>query len=174
MQNIMLDLETMSTSANAAIVSIGAVKFNHSEITDKFYTTIDLQSCIKKGFEIDGNTIKWWMKQSDDARKEIYNKGVEIKDALRDFRKWIGKENIQIWGNGADFDNTILTNAFCKYGLILPWPYHSNRCFRTIKYSFETIKIADVGTAHKAVDDAEYQAKYLMALVKRHKLSKLL
>jgi DNA polymerase III epsilon subunit-like protein len=37
----MIDLETFSTRSNAAIVSIGAVKFEDDQILDKFYCTID-------------------------------------------------------------------------------------------------------------------------------------
>jgi DNA polymerase III epsilon subunit-like protein len=37
--NVMVDLETMSTRSNAAICSIGAVKFEGKEILDKFYCT---------------------------------------------------------------------------------------------------------------------------------------
>ena len=41
----MVDLETMSTRSNAAICSIGAVKFEGKEILDTFYCTVDIKSC---------------------------------------------------------------------------------------------------------------------------------
>ncbi len=177
MQDVMLDLETMSTSSNAAIVAIGACKFDTlMDITDTFYTTVNLSSCIKKGFDVDGDTVCWWMKQEDTARKHIYQTSntMDIKDALIAFQKWLGKDNTRIWGNGADFDNAILSNAFRKFGVIKPWNYGLNRCFRTIKASFPKIELPDEGTKHNALDDAIWQAKYLLKLVDKHKLNGIL
>jgi DNA polymerase III epsilon subunit-like protein len=175
MNNIMVDLETMGITANSAIIAIGACKFDSVlGITDEFYQIVDLSSCIKKGFDVDGETIIWWMKQTDDARKEIFKKGMDIKEALKLFKEWVGTENFRIWGNGADFDNTILANAFHKFGVMKPWPYHSNRCFRTVKYSFDKIEIPDSGVAHKAIDDAKWQATYLIELNKKLKLKNLI
>ena len=177
MINIMLDLETMGTMPNSAIVAIGAVKFSLEEgIGDKFYEVITLDSSMKKGFDVEASTIKWWMRQSDDARKEIFGKGMAVKDTLIKFQEYMGKNtsNIQMWGNGSDFDNVILGNAFRAYGVTAPWPYHGNRCFRTIKSSFDKLDVANLGTAHNALHDAEYQATYLTALVKKHNLSNML
>ena len=175
MKNIMLDLETMGVSANSAIVAIGAVEFDADlGVIDRFYEVVDLQSCIDKGLDIDGNTVMWWMKQSNDARKALYKGGIPLCDALKKFKEWLGKDNVQIWGNGSDFDNAILTNAFQKFKVMAPWPYHSNRCYRTLCYSFPKFEMERVGTYHNAVDDAEYQAKYLIELVKKNKLTKIL
>jgi exodeoxyribonuclease VIII len=178
MQNVMLDLETMGITANSAIVSIGAVKFDLDlGIINKFYEVVDLQSCIERGFDIDGKTVQWWLKQSEDARKEIADakKAIPIKEALTKFKDWLGYDNLQIWGNGSDFDNTILINAFQKFKVMAPWRYTANRCYRTLRYSFPTIEgVEKVGTSHKSVDDAEYQANYLIALVEKYKLKNVL
>lgn len=176
MENIMIDLETMSTSGNAAIVAIGACRFDTTfGIIDTFYTTVNLTSSIKKGFDIDGDTVKWWLKQSEEARKEVWTAKTDIKDGLKAFQEWLGKGNTQIWGNGADFDNTILSNAFRKFGVISPWNYGLNRCFRTLKASFPKIEIADEdGVHHHALDDAKWQARYLLELVNKYKLKHVL
>lgn len=176
MQNVMLDLETMGTSSDCAIVSIGAVKFDQDlGIVQKFYTTVNLQSCLDKGFAVDGGTITWWLNQSEAARKELKGAKTTIKEALKAFQEWLPRENFQIWGNGSDFDNVILENAFKKFNVPNPWPYWSNRCFRTFKCSFPKVEgVKDIGVAHKSVDDAEYQANYLIALVEKHKLKDVL
>jgi len=175
MNNIMLDLETMGTGYNSAIIAIGAVKFDiNNGITDKFYKVVDLNSCIKKGFDIDADNVYWWLRQSDQAKGELSKNLIHIKDALIQFKGWIGKGNLQIWGNGSDFDNVILTNAFRKYGVTSPWPHYSNRCYRTIRYSYPSLEIPNVGISHKAIDDAEYQANYLIILVKKYKLTNIL
>ena len=175
MKNIMIDLETMGTSSNSAILSIGAVEFDKDlGILSRFYRNIDLKSCLDRGFEFDANTFYWWLKQSEDARKALTKEKIDIKDALKELLEFLGKGNLQIWGNGADFDNVILQNAFKKFKVESPWPYWSNRCFRTFKCSFPSLEIKQIGTSHRSVDDAEFQANYLVALVEKFKLKDVL
>ena len=179
MENIMLDLETMATSSNAAIVAIGAVKFDVDfGVTERFYRVIDLQSCIKRGLEVDASTEKWWSTQSEAARKEIAGENgtpqTKLRSSLKAFMVWIGKGDIQMWGNGSDFDNTIMRNAYQKYSINNPWDYRHNRCYRTMIASFPNVEVPKIGILHKAVDDAEYQANRLIALVEKYKLSKVL
>lgn len=174
MKNIMLDLETLSTSSNAAILSIGAVEFDDElGITNEFYQTIDLNSMMSKGFDVDSNTIKWWLKQSDYARESLLKNNIPIAEALSKFKTWLGKDNLRMWGNGSDFDNVILENAFKKFKVESPWPYWSNRCFRTIKYSFPSLEKAESKkekVKHNSLDDAKSQANYLIYLCDTYKL----
>ena len=97
--HLMLDLETMGTKSNSAIISIGAVEFNiqTGETGREFYRNISLQSCIDIGLKVDADTIMWWMQQSDAARNSLIGgKVVTIQQALIDFRKFCDKE-YQIW-----------------------------------------------------------------------------
>lgn len=175
MQNVMLDLETMSARSNAAIVAIGAVKFDAvSGITSTFYENIDLSSCLAKGLHVDGNTVMWWMKQSDEARFQLTQDAKPLRDTLKRFLTWLGKDNLQIWGNGAAFDNVVLKNAYGAFNMHEPWAYISDRCFRTIKSSYPTLDLKFEGIKHNACDDAKHQALYLLQLVKTHNLTKLL
>jgi hypothetical protein len=70
MRDLMLDLETMGTSPNAAIVAIGAVKFDPGtgELGGRFYQVVDLASSVAAGCVIDPDTVLWWMRQSPEAR----------------------------------------------------------------------------------------------------------
>lgn len=175
MKNIMLDLETMGTRCNSAIVAIGAVEFDEDlGIIDRFYETVDLQSCLDKGLDITGATVMWWMKQSEEARRDICKDNIPLKDALKAFQDWIGKGNIQIWGNGAAFDNAILKNAYTKFKVDNPWPHWSDRCYLTIKNSYPKVELKRTGTFHNAVDDAESQANHLIQIVQKSKLKGVL
>lgn len=165
MNNIMLDLETMGNGSNAAIIAIGAVQFDET-VKAKFYCTVDLSDCVKNGLEIDPDTVMWWMRQSDDARKQFETPDYDLVAALDAFREWAGDDPI-IWGNGADFDNAILANAYKKVGQVPPWKFWNNRCYRTVKNLNRDIKMERIGTYHKAVDDAESQAKHLLRILSR-------
>ena len=160
--NIMVDLETMATHPNAAIVAIGAVRFTE-EIKDTFYRVVDLQSCIQAGMDVDGDTVNWWLIQGEEARKAITEPGIELTQALTQFTSWLGKDAV-VWGNGASFDNAILTNAYYKTGIALPWEYYNNRCYRTVKSFHPHIKLTRIGTLHNALDDAKSQATHLIEI----------
>ena len=64
LEQIMVDLETISTANNAVIVSIGATRFTlHEGIIDKFSINVDPFDAKKYGLHIDPDTIAWWKKQ---------------------------------------------------------------------------------------------------------------
>jgi len=165
--NIMVDLETMATHPNAAIVAIGAVRFT-DELKDTFYQVVDLQSAMDAGLDVNGDTVNWWLMQEQAARQAITAPGLELPQALMLFAKWLG-EGAVVWGNGASFDNAILSNAYYKTDILLPWHYSNNRCYRTVKSFYPKIKLQRVGTLHNALDDAVSQATHLIEIFKNIK-----
>ena len=118
MLDVMLDLETIGNGPRAAIVAIGAVEFDPKTRTvgDRFYQTDDLATAVKMGGEMDASTELWWLKQSDAARAEFAKDGAHIEQALLDFKTWMfyrgAPELLCVWGNGAAFDNVILSSAY--------------------------------------------------------------
>jgi exodeoxyribonuclease VIII len=168
MKHVLIDLETLSTKPDAAIIAIGAVAFDlpGQEILDRFYIKVDLASAMASGGIVDASTIVWWMAQSDEARAEFKGKTILLPHALEQFTLWVEKlgDDFCVWGNGADFDITILGQAYHRISDDPPWSYRNVRCFRTVRNTYPPVKITWEGTAHKAVDDAEWQAGYLMAL----------
>lgn len=172
MKNVMLDLETMGKSANAAICSIGAVEFDLEigELGREFYTIVDLESSVNAGGVIDSSTVLWWLKQSDTARAELQRRGNKIELALVMFSEWLDgcgfePREICIWGNGAAFDNVILRSAYENSGIKTPWEFWNDRCYRTVKNMHRGVEIVRTGTQHCAVDDARDQARHLVQLV---------
>ena len=169
----MIDLETMSTSSNAAIVSIGAVKFDNNGLGDTFYCNVDLASSVQQGGEIDANTVMWWLSQSSAARGMLINDvKAHINSALLEFNKWL-EPNTKVWGNGVDFDNVILANAYKRSSVEMPWKYYNNRCYRTIKNIFDPKSelFKRIGEAHNALDDAKSQVEHLLKICEAYSIS---
>ena len=179
MEHLMLDLETMGTESTSAIVSIGAVMFDpeSNKLGEAIHIPISLKSAMTCGLKINPDTILWWLKQSENARGSTFTDGAhELHDGLGIFSEWMGKQHdkakIKIWGNGSDFDNVILANAYQSQGYQLPWKFYNNRCFRTLKnmvlldeQAQKTIVVPTrEGTHHNAMDDAIYQAKFACEL----------
>jgi len=78
MSDVMVDIETLSTSPNSLILTIGAIKFSRNkevkklEDLDTFYVRINQNSCKKLKMDISEDTLDWWNSQSEEARYEAF------------------------------------------------------------------------------------------------------
>ena len=167
----MVDLETTGSSVRAGILSIGAVAFSvNSPYEDwpKYYSgPIRRDSCRSIQLVEDDDTLFWWAKQSESARKILVDSetGISIDLALMEFGKFVSGS--RLWGNGADFDNAILANAYRAVKSEVPWKFWDNRCYRTMKNIFYQIpQPIFVGVKHSALDDAIHQARHLVEILK--------
>lgn len=164
-KHIMLDLETLGTSANAAIVSIGAVVFDTTGTHNEFSRAISVESTIASGGIVDPSTLLWWFEQSEAARQFWLHEPVDLVSALNSFILWI-PEGAYVWGNGASFDNVILGNAYKRTKLKQPWKYSKDMCYRTMKNIAPQIQLQRYGVHHNALADATSQALHLIEIYK--------
>lgn len=176
--HVMVDLETLSTSPDAAILSIGAVKFdpfNTKEPVDAFYQAIEATSCQAYNLKIDAATVIWWMSEAQEPARTRYmgERHMDLPSALEGFTQWYGRESVPVWGNGSDFDNVILRTALERCGFEVPWKFYHNRCYRTFKQSAPRIKPPKNPNPHHALYDAATQAKHLQAIIKKHGIKNL-
>lgn len=169
----MIDLETLATTADAVILSIGAVRFNletgavfdHPQRT--FYQVVQVNS--QRTRRIDGDTLAWWMTQSKDAQAVFTEPGAHLVEALFGLRDWVDPTPgamPTVWSNGADFDLPMLNHAFLVADIPTPWKPYAGRCYRTYKNlpGARAIKVERTGKHHNALDDAVYQAQHLCAI----------
>ncbi|EIY8942373.1 3'-5' exoribonuclease [Escherichia coli] len=171
--HLMIDRETMGKNPDAPIISIGAIFFDPQtgDMGPEFSKTIDLETA---GGVIDRDTIKWWLKQSREAQSAIMTDEIPLDDALLQLREFIDENSgeffVQVWGNGANFDNTILRRSYERQGIPCPWRYYNDRDVRTIVELGKAIDfdartaIPFEGERHNALDDARYQAKYVSVI----------
>lgn len=171
--HLMIDLETMGKNPDAPIISIGAIFFDPQtgDMGPEFSKTIDLDTA---GGVIDRDVIKWWLKQSREAQSAIMTDEIPLDDALLQLREFIDENSgeffVQVWGNGANFDNTILRRSYERQGIPCPWRYYNDRDVRTIVELGKAIDfdartaIPFEGERHNALDDARYQAKYVSVI----------
>lgn len=181
--HVMIDLETLDTKPTAAIVSIGAVRFDllEQKLADEFYRVVEIESCMSMGLTVGSSTIKFWTQQSKEAR-DIFSDKAQITDsssiqqALQGLTYFLSINPSGeapsypiLWGNPAMFDNAILTNAYQR--CILPYPVdrRNNRCYATIKRTFDPqnllIPKIENRVEHHALDDAKFQAQHLINII---------
>ena len=136
--DVMIDLETLATSTDAAILTIGAVKFDpfgkdiEEPDMDSFYVKVDLDSCHDLGLAVSDDTVAWWANQSKEAQEEAFgtDNRVHIRDAFDQLYKfcWGAK---RVWSNGSGFDIVICETVFKRLQKACPWNFWQTRDCRT-------------------------------------------
>lgn len=161
--DIMIDIESLDTTPNCVILTIGAVLFDPKG--DGISERLELRPTIEEqtttyNRSINPDTVRWWGNQSPEA----------IEDALGDQNRMAFKDCMDVlyhfcwnhrsvWSHGAPFDVVVMESAFTQLGIKIPWPYYSVRDTRTL-FDLTRVKLSDGGhvTKHTAIDDAEHQA----------------
>lgn len=185
--NVVLDLETLSSEPDAAIIQIGAAvpRFDMGHILGlpfEFEATIRYEDCLaavdSHGRVQSHDTMLWWEKQP--TRLEVFSGQDDYAEALEKFVDWIKsfKKPVAIWGNGAEFDNVVLLRSLDAFGFHDVWSFRNNRCFRTMKNLFpvedQTLAIGPNETKHTGLGDARYEARILDEIVKTYDIRSLL
>jgi len=169
MNHVMVDLETLGTTADAVIMSIGAVKFDlDSDKIDNagFYASVSVDSNLSRGRRVDESTLIWWLQQTPEAQTVFTEPKQSLESALEELSDWLETDKYCVWANGADFDTPMLQHAYRQHNMETPWKFWNNRCFRTFKNLPQSrlAVIENTGVKHNALTDALNQAKHAQAI----------
>jgi hypothetical protein len=162
--DIMIDLETLATSTDAAILTIGAVRFDPfgDDKTDpkmeSFYVRVDIDSCHELGLVTSDATIEWWGQQSPEAQEEAFGTAdrVHIREAFDQLYKFCRGAK-RVWSNGAGFDVVVCETVFKRLNKAVPWAFWEVRDVRTA-FDLGINPQRPTVTAHHALEDAWHQA----------------
>lgn len=165
----MLDIETLSTAVNAAVLSIGAVEFDpfSGEIKNEFYH--ELRFDQQKNRKIDIGTVQWWIREVtlDVVKADVFRhvNNTPVRNALILLKEFLGDDEKSIWACDPDFDCAILSNLYEEYQLPTPWKYYEPKSVRTIR---ELAKLHDIGLpaqskSHNALEDCVRQVGEVVA-----------
>ena len=163
MKHIMLDAETLGVTANAVVMSLGAVKFDlESDAIDDegFYASISIESNLDAGRVISEDTLVWWMKEDPRAQAVFHEEKTTLAAALADLSDWFGSDDYFVWSDGASFDIPMLEHAYSQLKMEAPWKFFNSRCLPIAK----GVKRPASGVPHHALHDAINQAKYAQAI----------
>lgn len=166
MADIMIDIESLDTTPDCVILTIGAVLFDPrgQGIIDK----IEIRPTIEDQTEIynrsiNEDTLRWWSTQSPAALEEAMgdNGRVSFADCMETLYKFCWNHN-NVWSNGASFDVVVMEHAWRQTSSRpnpIPWPFYKVRDTRTLyEVTGVSLKDGNYATTHKAVEDAERQA----------------
>lgn len=157
-----IDFETCALTANAAPMQVAIVPWQRDALDDPFFVGkcysfskeaviaspehfvayIDLRSCVVEGMDFDRETISWWSRQSDNAKRAVCEElAIPVADItigalnyLRRIIKQYQPDSICLWAHGMDVDVAILRSLCRRFDINLEdiAPHTSFRDCRTV------------------------------------------
>lgn len=165
-KRVMLDFETLGNGKNACVAQVGACYFGEGDVSDRFKRTVNAEDSIRNGAAMDASTVYWWLSQSPEAIKSItagpLSSERETFEQLNDFLA----EADEIWSH-ATFDFVILMESMKRLGIKPKFSYRHARDIRTLHAlsGLDRDATKREGVHHDALDDAVYQAGYVMKML---------
>ena len=159
--HLMIDLETLATTPNAAILTIGACKFDpHStDVHSTYYERIVLETQESYGRIINEETLGWWSQQDPQIQEDAFGEGtdrIDLKDAMKKLYTF-GLGTTNVWSHGSIFDVVIIEDICRSFQQAVTWKFWEVRDTRTL---FDLAKVdVRIEGKHNALTDAVAQAK---------------
>lgn len=175
--HFMIDLETLSTASDAAILQIGIQAFDPRgdgiDPAQGLIIHVSGEASLNAGLRMDWQTIQWWLSLDDNARAGMVAKQADallLSEALVELVKF-GQSHggwswAKVWSNGAAFDIPILETAFRRCRRDIPWTYSNVLDVRTMKWLAPEVPRVTPDVAHDALSDAQAQAVYVQRCYK--------
>ena len=170
-RHAMIDLETLSTANDAAVISVGVAIFDESSVVFTQGWAIDMEKITG---HIDPKTIAWWMHPDrDSARDFSFHGKFDPFTVAYELKALLASHNVQeVWANDPHFDYIILrswwerTNAKGNVGEF-PIPYWAPRSYITLvgevkRLGHDTSSWKGTYVAHDPIDDAASQARVVI------------
>lgn len=183
---VQLDLETWGLTPGSALRSIGAAVTMPYDVHqlggNMLKINITRESCEAVGLTIDPETVKWWEKQSEEAKRAATADAVPLKDALLQLNYWltglassaadsgymlefgikVGQNPpVHVFGNGSVMDVSIIEAAIRAVKMETVWPWYGVGDTRTVVslgrfLGLDDRRIKRQGVHHEAGSDALY------------------
>lgn len=166
MNNVMLDIETLSTRSNAVVTQIGACHFDLTgRVGETFLMNLDIQAQLDKGAVVDGDTLRWWLGEQKD-NVTFLDDTQHPEYVLNELNGFLASAEA-IWSH-ATFDFPIVCEAMRRHDIVPLFRYRSARDIRTLA------GLAGGGwpktttqKTHNALDDCLHQVEYCAEYIKR-------
>ena len=170
--SVMLDTETVATSRDAVVLTIGCVKFDPystEEPHSGMYCRLEVDEQVARGRIINEETLVWWGKQTAEAQEEAFGDNgdrIPVLTFLTDLNRYLVGAD-KVWAQGPLFDIIILEDMFSMYGMSPNWRYSQIRDSRTLFDLGDALAKDGNALAHNALADAYSQALSVQALYRQ-------
>jgi len=166
-----IDIETLGTSPDAVVLTIGGIKFDPTAddgLHSEFYYRIDADEQIEMGRSVMESTLEWWEKQSEEVKAEALEPTgrVPVEETLKALNKWLVGVD-KLWCQGPVFDIGILENLYKKIDLHHNWSFWNIRDSRTLFSLVDGDPRKEIDfAAHNALADAIVQSLCIQKVYK--------
>jgi len=182
--DLMIDVETLGTKPNSAILSFAFVQmdFKNNKLGHFLEVApININSCQRVGMKVDGASIDWWFSQTKENQLSLKRAKdghqVLIKEAAQAAGEWIvtrfGDKPVRVWGDSARFDVGLMANMFASCGFKMPWDFKNEMCYSTLKtmHPATPTEFRTGRADSEPLGTAAWQATHLLKLNKKHELA---
>lgn len=172
MTDVMVDIETLGLTGGDIILSVAFLEFHledgHAR-GDTLEINFDLKDSAKLGFNIDVETLMWWLKQDRETFEKNLKDPMPVDHALRRIINWFRDRDLRVWANSPQMDLVLLKSYYRKLQMPVPWSYRNECDCRTIAMLRPRIKKSTgyVGYKHTPADDAAHQIKYVRKTIQQ-------
>ena len=160
--HVMLDIETLATTPDAVVMSVGVVKFDPHTGTpyNKTLWRPDIDEQTERDRHVSESTLEWWAKQPDHIQEDTFSDEgrIPVVEFMKELNRYcVGME--KIWCQGPQFDMLILENLYIQWGHHFGWQFWQVMDCRTLFQLMPTDpRKAIQQDLHSADADAYYQA----------------
>ena len=167
MNNVMIDIETLALSNDAAVIAVGACAFDANDVGGKF--EVLLNPVLSPGRR-DEETLEWWRRQPAEVLERMTGGLATPREACEGLAAFVLSQGppAKIWANSPSFDCVVLRTLFGVVGASVPWSFRDELDYRTLRAmyrshpSYDDAAIESIRadrTAHDALSDAVCQAR---------------
>lgn len=188
---IWVDLETYDTIPTAKVIAIALRSIIYdmdkdlvADTRDFYVAGIDPYRGLNSTRTSSASTLKWWdgikethpsawdaVKAMDkDLGETIKELSVFIEDIIKEHN--LSTSDVIMFGNGPEFDLSILTSVYEAAGLVVPWAFWNQHSSRTMSLCMELLGLPKLSAMlpysdglHTAIYDADMAAKRAMLAI---------
>lgn len=158
-KDIIITIETMSTSYNAVVLQIGAAVFDKTtgKVDAVFVTNINPESQKKYGRIIDKRTVEFWKRQPEETIRDVFIDQISVESAIHAFDAFLRKnlpsrKYSLCWMTDLGFVSPIIHSLKKSLGSECVWLRTNERDCKTILSEFgKTVEKKSSGCIPKLV-----------------------
>ena len=160
--HVMLDIETLATTPDAVVMSVGVVKFDPHSGTpyNKTLWRPDIDEQTERDRHVSESTLEWWSKLPQHIQDDAFSEDgrIPVAQFMKELNRYcVGAD--KIWCQGPQFDMLILENLYIQWGHHFGWQFWQIMDCRTLFQLMPTDpRKAIQQDLHSADADAYYQA----------------
>lgn len=184
MKHVMIDIETMASSTDAAVLSIGLCEFDPAsgtitERAQEYRCTFEAMEKLGRRFAPD--TMEWWLKQGKAAQTRLleaprFSDARALVAATNEFLYNTAARagDLALWAKDPTFDIMIMRSLCSDLDMTWHGKFYREYSVRTMLMiaqanGWDDILAMSADVEHGALSDAIHQAEQVMAVMQRMK-----